>query len=216
MGLPGAKRIRNRSQTAEPEGIKSSADEQTARAERIEMRSQKAEPVGINLIRGRRDGTSWHNTAIAKPGRPTNVKPDHKARRDKFLHSVLEVNEAVGWRRFSFLPGEISTARNRESGSAVRRNALGDGREVSRGHSTTFVNRGDERCPINCDTRKREHGKGRTDTMGRPGHPPTTLSPALVVGARSGNRSRAEKESPCVSVAVPQGEAAHVCHPRLG
>ena len=36
----------------------------------------------------------------------------------------------------SSLPGEISTARGRESGSAVRSNALGDSREVSRGHST--------------------------------------------------------------------------------
>jgi len=155
------------------------------------------QPTNRNLIRGRRDGTSWHNAA-------------------KFPHSVPEVNEAVGWRRFQGLPGEISIARGRESGSAVRSNALGDDREVSRGHSTTFVNRGDERCPINYDTRKREHGKGRTDTMGRPGHPPATTSPALVVGVRSGNRSWAEKESPCVSVAVPQGEATHVCHPASG
>ena len=81
------------------------------------------QPTNRNLIRGRRDGTSWHNTA-------------------KFPHSVPEVNEAVGWRRFSLLPGEISTARDRVSGSAVRSNALGDGREVSRRHSTTFANRG--------------------------------------------------------------------------
>ena len=104
------------------------------------------QPTNRNLIRDRRNGTSWHNTA-------------------KFLHSVPEVNEAVEWRRFSFLPGEISTARDRESGSAVRRNALGDGREVSRGHSATVANRGAERCPINCETRKRDEGKGRTDTM---------------------------------------------------
>ena len=49
------------------------------------------QPTNRNLIRGRRNGTSWHNTA-------------------KFLHSVPEVNEAVGWRRFSFLSGEISSA----------------------------------------------------------------------------------------------------------
>jgi|GEM_PF-2065970 len=152
------------------------------------------QPTNRNLIRGRRDGTSWHNTA-------------------KFPHSVPEVNEAVGWRRFSSLPGEISTARDRESGSAVRRNALGDGREVSRGHNTKFVNRGDERCPINYDTRKREHGKDRTESMVRPGHPPAIASPALAVGDASGNRGRAEKERPCASVAVPQGEAADVRHP---
>ena len=87
MGLPGAERTTKRSEEAEPGGIKSSADEQTARAERIEKRSENAEPEGINLIRGRRDGTSWHNAA-------------------KFPHSVPGVNEAVGWRRFSFLPGE--------------------------------------------------------------------------------------------------------------
>jgi len=49
------------------------------------------QPMNKNLIRGRRNGTSWHNTA-------------------KFPHSVPQVNEAVGWRRFSFLSGEISSA----------------------------------------------------------------------------------------------------------
>ena len=49
------------------------------------------QPMNKNLIGGRRNGTSWHNTA-------------------KFLHSVSEVNGAVGWRRFSFLSGEISSA----------------------------------------------------------------------------------------------------------
>jgi hypothetical protein len=136
------------------------------------------QPTNRNLIRGRRGGTSWHNAA-------------------KFPHSVPEVNEAVGWRRFSFLPGEISTARDRESGSAVRSNALGDGREVSRGHSTTFVNRGDERCPINYDTRKREHGKDRTETMGRPGLPPVRQPRSGVIlraeiGAGQRKRARAK------------------------
>jgi hypothetical protein len=149
-----------------------------------------------NHIRGRHGGESWHNTA----------KPSGLA---------VEVNVAdVRWRTVS-LPGEISTARDRESGSAVRRNALGDRREVSRGHSTTFANRGDGRCPINNDTRKREHGKDRTDTMGRPGHPSRDSKPGLTVGGASGNRSRAEKESPCESVAVPKGEAADVRHLRL-
>jgi hypothetical protein len=42
------------------------------------------QPMNKNLIGGRRDGTSWHNTA-------------------KFPHSVPEVNEAVGWWRFQHL-----------------------------------------------------------------------------------------------------------------
>jgi hypothetical protein len=75
------------------------------------------EPMNKNLIRGRQSEVSRHNTA--KP-------PD----------SALQVNEAVVWRRFVPLPGEISIARGRESDSAVRSNALGDDREVSRGHST--------------------------------------------------------------------------------
>jgi hypothetical protein len=82
-----------------------------------------------NLIRGRRNGTSWHNTA-------------------KFLHSVPEVNEALGWWRFSSLPGEISSTCGRESGSVLRSNAWGDGREVSRGHITETMNRGTERRPF--------------------------------------------------------------------
>jgi hypothetical protein len=217
MGLPSAERTGMRSQAAEPGGIKSSADEQTASAERIGKRSQTAEPAGINLIRGRRDGTSWHpptprlqrprNAATAKHGVPPKAERHRRARRDKFLHSVPEVNEAVGWRRFSFLPGEISTARDRESGSAARRNALGDGREVSSvstvalakvgGHITMIVNRGDERCPINYDTRKREHGKDQTDTMGRPGLPPVRQPRSGVIlraeiGAGQRKRARAK------------------------
>jgi hypothetical protein len=43
-----------------------------------------------NLIGGRQSGKSWHNTA-------------------KSCHSALEVNEALGWWRITFLPGEISS-----------------------------------------------------------------------------------------------------------
>jgi hypothetical protein len=71
------------------------------------------EPMNKNLIRGRQSEVSWHNTA----------KPSD---------SALEVSEAVVWRRFVRLPGEISVARGRESDSAVRSNALGDDREVDR------------------------------------------------------------------------------------
>jgi hypothetical protein len=48
------------------------------------------QPMNKNLIRGRRGGMSWHNTA-------------------KFPRSAAEVNEAVGWQRTVFLPGEISS-----------------------------------------------------------------------------------------------------------
>ena len=58
------------------------------------------QPMNKNLIRGRRDGTSWHNTA-------------------KFPHSVPEVNEAVGWWRFPFLSGEISLASAGEKSAEV-------------------------------------------------------------------------------------------------
>ena len=135
-----------------------------------------------NYIRGRQDEMSWHNTA-------------------KSRHSVLEVNVAVGWRRFPCLPGEISTARGRESGSAVRSNALGDGREVSRGHSTRDENRGAGIRPFKLGNPQARSGKGRTDTMGRPGHPPTAMNPALVVGEPcmgigAGQRKRARASAP--------------------
>ncbi len=145
-----------------------------------------------NHIRGRCGGVSWHNTA----------KPNGEA---------VEVNVAVVRRRTVSLPGEISTARGRESGSAVRSNALGDGREVSRGHSTRDENRGDERFPCKQRNPQARSGKDRTGSMVRPGHPSTAMNP--TGGASYGDGIRAEKERPCDSVAVPKGEAAHVRHP---
>ena len=124
---------------------------------------------------------------------------------------------------------QISTARGRASGSAVRSNALGDGREVSRGHSTAIENRGAGIRPFKLGNPPARSGKDRTDTMGRPGHPSRTSTPTGSDSA-CGNRSRAEhrakrvsltnqshqtesgKESPCESAAVPQGEAADVRH----
>jgi len=138
------------------------------------------QPMNKNLIRGRRDRVSWHNTA----------KP---------CHSVPEANEAVGWRRFSSLPGEISTARGRESGSAVRSNALGDSREVSRGHSTAIENRGAGIRPFKLGNPPARSGKDRTDTMGRPGHPSCTSTPngsVLRVGIGAGQRKRARAKAP--------------------
>ena len=107
------------------------------------------QPTNRNLIRGRQDGTSWHNAA-------------------KFPHSVLEVNEAVGWRRFSFLPGEICSAlRPAKAGSAQRRDAPGDRTEVSRGHSTEIENRGAGIRPFKLGNPPARSGKDRTN-IGEP------------------------------------------------
>ena len=53
-----------------------------------------------NLIQGRYDGASWHNTA-----KPTG--------------EVVEVNQAVVRGRTVFLPGEISTVRAGEKSAEV-------------------------------------------------------------------------------------------------
>ena len=108
---------------------------------------------------------------------------------------------------------QISTARGRESGSAVRSNALGDGREVSRGHSTGDENRGAGRRPCKQRTDRREidclqgspkgersesnpqarSGKDRTGSMIRPVHPSTAMNP--TGGARHGDGLHAENRS---------------------
>jgi hypothetical protein len=67
------------------------------------------QPMNKNLIRGRRGGTSWHNTA-------------------KSRHSAPQVNGAVGRRRFQFLSGEISpggTGREVSRGHSSDRGAGG-------------------------------------------------------------------------------------------
>jgi len=132
-----------------------------------------------NCIRGRYGGMSWHNTA-------------------KSCGLAVEVNAAVVWWRTVSLPGEISTARGRASGSAVRRNALGDGREVSRGHSTAIENRGAGIRPFKLGNPPARSGKDRTDTMGRPGHPSYTSTPngsVLRVGIGAGQRKRAHAKA---------------------
>ena len=58
------------------------------------------QPMNKNLMRGRRGGKSWHNTA-------------------KSCHSAAEVNEAVGWWRIASLPGEISPSRDGEKSAEV-------------------------------------------------------------------------------------------------
>jgi hypothetical protein len=59
-----------------------------------------------NLMRGRQSGKSWHNTA-------------------KSRYSALEVNEAFGWWKITFLPGEISEACGR-SNAAAHRSVMAD------------------------------------------------------------------------------------------
>ena len=155
---------------------------------------ENSQPMDKNSIGGRRGGKSWHNTA-------------------KSRHSVPEVNGAVGLRRTTQLPGEISTARGRASGSAVRSNALGDGREVSRGHTSDQRAGGCEMPVLNYETRRLDGVKDRTGKVARPGHLPTALNP--TGGALNGTRSRAEKERPRAA-AVPRGEAASVRYPLWG
>ena len=118
-----------------------------------------------NCIRGRHGGMSWHNTA-------------------KSFGSAVEVNAAVVWWRTVPLPGEISAARGRESGSAVRSDALGDGREVSRGHITRDVNRGAGIRPLKLGNPQARSGKGRTGTIARPDGSSTATNP--TGGARNG------------------------------
>ena len=109
-----------------------------------------------NRIRGRRGATSWHNTA-------------------KSFGLPAEVNAAAMQGSSVSLPGEISTTCDRESGSGTGSDARADGREVSRGHSTEIENRGDERGPMNCETRKLDHGKDRTN-IGEPTRAPSRTS----------------------------------------
>jgi len=134
------------------------------------------QPMNKNLIRGRRDGMSWHNTA-------------------KFPRSVAEVNEAVGWRRTVFLPGEISS-----TGGVLRHAAPSSAMAAVWGEKSAEVilpeaSRGLEDARLNYDTGNLDSGKDRTGRMNRPGHPLTALNP--TGGARNGNGSRAEKESSC-------------------
>ena len=83
----------------------------TAVAER--RLGETREPMNKNLIEGRHDGASWHNTA----------KP---------FGLVAEVNEAVVRGRTAFLPGEISAVR------AAREVSRGhSSRETSRGARCT-------------------------------------------------------------------------------
>ena len=98
-----------------------------------------------NLIRGRRNGTRWHNTP-------------------KFLHSIPEVNEALGCRRFPFLSGETSPACGGVlRSSAVVSNGSRDWRGVSRGHSNRGNEPGVGRYPFKLRNRRSHPTKDRTN-----------------------------------------------------
>jgi hypothetical protein len=88
------------------------------------------QPMNKNLIRGRRGGTSWHNTA-------------------KFPHSAPQVNEAVGRRRFQPLSGEICPAGRPAFGRgapvAERRRVTG---QKSAEVIVATVEPGAGRCPL--------------------------------------------------------------------
>ena len=134
------------------------------------------QPMNKNLMRGRRGGMSWHNTA-------------------KLRRSAAEVNEAVGWQRTVFLPGEISS-----TCGVLRRAAPSSAMAAVRGEKSAEVilpeaSRGLEDARLNYDTGSLDSGKDRTGRMNRPGHPSTALNP--TGGARNGHGSRAEKESSC-------------------
>ena len=127
-----------------------------------------------NLIRGRQGGMSWHNTA-------------------KSRHSALEVNEALGWRRFSSLPGEILSAlRHGQLWSAWRSNTSGDRKEVSRSHSTEIMNRGAERCSFKQCNSQAQLRKGRTN-IGEPTSAPFR-SLKLPIGSESTKIGRRQRK----------------------
>lgn len=110
-----------------------------------------------NDIRGRQGGQSWHNTA-------------------KVLHSALEVNDVVEWRRFPCLPGETCPAlRPARAGSASRGDTVGDRAGVSRGHTTGIANRGDEIGPFKLGNPPARTGKDRTN-IGEPTGAPSRNS----------------------------------------
>ena len=108
-----------------------------------------------NLIRGRRSGTSWHNTA-------------------KFPHSAPEVNEALGWRRFLFLSGETSSACGDVAIrlSAAVSNGSRDWRGVSRGHSNWKTSRSANRTEKIAGWTQPTKDQTNNGTPTRGTHPP--------------------------------------------
>ncbi len=101
--------------------------------------------------------------------------------------SEADIDSRQATRRVSEA-NQISIARGRESGSAVRSNALGDGREVSRGHSTGDENRGAGKCPFKLRNPRARSGKDRTGTITRPDYSAVAMNP--IGGAESGMSGR--------------------------
>ena len=137
------------------------------------------QPMNKNLIRGRQDGTSWHNTV-------------------KFPHSVLEVNEAVGWRRFQCLPSEICLARRPAKTGSVHRGNTVDIRQKSAEAIVVGLKRvgGRKIARLNNETRgATTQRRAEPMTMNRPDHPPVALE--LTSSGKHGYRNLAEKESSC-------------------
>jgi len=102
-----------------------------------------------------------------------------------FLHSVPEVNDVVGWRRFPCLPGEWERSghggpdqfqicpqtclalRLAKARSASRGITVGDRTGVSRGRTTGIENRGDGIGPLKLGNPQARTGKDRTN-IGEP------------------------------------------------
>ena len=143
-----------------------------------------------NLIRGRQSRKSWHNTA-------------------KSCHSALEVNEALGWWRITFLPGEISPACGRLR-AAARPSAMAGvtGEKSADVILAEITNRSARSHSKVADLAS---VKDRTQTMKRPAHPSITMKP--TGGVKHGYGTRAEKATSCVETNSSKGELEHVRHP---
>ena len=135
-----------------------------------------------NLIRGRQSRKSWHNTA-------------------KSCHSALEVNEAFGWWRIAFLPGEISSTCGRLRAAAHPSAMAGViGEKSAEAIVVGTMNRSARSHSKVADLTPT---KGRTKTMKRPEHPSITKKP--TGGVKHGYGTRAEKETTCVETEFPKG-----------
>ena len=132
---------------------------------------ESCQTTNRNLIRGRRDGMSGHNTA-------------------KFRHSVPEVNEAFGQWRFRCLPMEISSTCGRLRAAAhlsAMAGVIGEkSAEVVLAEITNRSARSHSKIADLASV------KDRTQTMKRPAHPSTTTKPQGEV--RHGYGTRAEPE----------------------
>jgi len=170
---------------------KPSGDEQNRSEAEIDYQygSPQGERSESNLIGGRQSRKSWHNTA-------------------KSRHSALEVNEAFGWWRITFLPGEISSTCGR-SNAAARSSVMADviGEKPAEVIVVGTTNRS---ARLHSKIADFTPTKDRTKTMKRPEHPSITMKP--TGGVKNGYGIRAEKETSCVETEFPKGLSVHVRH----